>query len=74
MLAADSSRWPEVEELQPDLAYNLYAFSGYIRNQFTLKNLDITPIIRLEKYGCTEKTGWHCQETLISQQIKTLHG
>lgn len=49
VLAADSSRWARSGRITTDLAYNLYAFSGYIRNQFTLKNLEITPIIRLEK-------------------------
>ena len=49
VLAADSSRWARSGRITTDLAYNLYAFSGYIRNQFTLKNLDIAPIIRLEK-------------------------
>jgi Fe(3+) dicitrate transport protein len=49
ILAADSSRWARSGRFATDLAYDLQSISGYIRNQMIIKNLSITPIIRLEK-------------------------
>ncbi len=49
VLAQDSSRWARTGRVTTDLQYALSSISGYVRNQFSYKNFDITPIFRLEK-------------------------
>lgn len=48
VLASDSTRWARSGRFTTDLAYALASVSGYVRNQFTYKNFDVTPILRIE--------------------------
>ncbi len=47
-LVADSSRWARSGTFTTDRGYLLTSLSGYIRNQWTYRNLEITPILRAE--------------------------
>ncbi len=47
-LRADSSRWARSGRATTDLRYYLWSLSGYIRNEFNVNKLSLTPIIRFE--------------------------
>lgn len=47
-LVADSSRWARSGQFSTDLRYYLWSASGFIRNEFDLGRLHITPITRFE--------------------------
>lgn len=49
VLASDSSKWARSGRFTTDIQYALSSVSGYFRNQFSFKNMDITPIFRLER-------------------------
>lgn len=49
VLANDSSRWSRSGRFTTDLEYALVSLNGYVRNQFTYNNFDVTPILRLER-------------------------
>src|SRR5690606_6514459 len=47
-LAANNSRWARTGNPSSDKRYNLWSISGYLRNEFNLKEISITPIVRFE--------------------------
>ncbi|MCZ2100157.1 MAG: TonB-dependent receptor [Chitinophagales bacterium] len=49
VLEADSTKWARTGRFTTDIEYALVSLNGYVRNQFTINNFDITPIFRLER-------------------------
>ncbi len=49
VLANDSTRWATNGRFTTDLAYSLKSFSGYVRDHFTWKRFQVTPIVRMEQ-------------------------
>lgn len=48
LLLADSSRWARNGRTTEDLWYQLWSANGFIRNEFHIGHLGITPILRVE--------------------------
>lgn len=49
VLNADSTKWARSGKTTTDLFYNLYSVSGFIRDNISIKNWSIIPIVRLEQ-------------------------
>lgn len=49
VLASDSSKWSRSGRFTTDIQYALSSVSSYFRNQFSYKNMEMTPIFRLER-------------------------
>lgn len=47
-LEADNSRWARYGTTTKDLWYRLWSANGYVRNEFNLGNIGVTPILRFE--------------------------
>lgn len=47
-LAADNSRWARSGYTTKDIAYDLVAAAGYVRNAFHFSKFNVTPIVRFE--------------------------
>lgn len=47
-LAAGNSRWARTGNPTSDMRYHLWSLSGYLRNEFNINKLSITPIVRFE--------------------------
>ncbi|MEZ4811407.1 MAG: TonB-dependent receptor [Allomuricauda sp.] len=48
LVEADSSRWARSGRTTNDLWYRLWSANGYVRNEFNVGNINITPILRFE--------------------------
>lgn len=47
-LIAQNSRWARSGDTSTDLWYRLWSLNGYLRNEITIQNWSITPILRFE--------------------------
>src|SRR5690606_6167519 len=47
-LAAGNSRWARTGNPTSDNRFHLWSLSGYLRNEFNIKKLSVTPIVRFE--------------------------
>jgi Fe(3+) dicitrate transport protein len=47
-LAANNSRWARTGNPTSDNKYHLWSVSGYVRNEFNINRINVTPILRFE--------------------------
>lgn len=54
-LVADNSRWARSGNPATDQEFKMWSASGYVRNQFNLDDLTLTPIVRIEHVEMTQQ-------------------